>query len=358
MAANTVCIAGGLGSVGRQLQRVLLDTGAKVRVLDVLDDTSAASRLQHSSVEYARVPLLGQGSTTSNTKAGLCQALSGVSTVFSVVTPDVQHGTVRQFRETNHEGIVNLLEACRETPGVERFVHASSLAVTNHSISSFDESEDTPMPDWDTYNSHYDITKRLGEEAVLAANSEELRTCALRIGGVISDISSYSLRRSFETGPESGRLFTSKCAPLDFIIGSDVAGALLAASQKLDHTEELPGQALFTTKCATNQPLCAEEIAQHVGDAMNWQVTILPSPVLKLLQGGMRLQYEFQKMTAPSEDELPGIPPHVFLQIIEYEQSFDNSKAHRILDWKPELTWKQGLECIIEDYRQSSSSNQ
>merc|ERR1711948_132669 len=88
------------------------------------------------------------------------------------------------FHRVNVAGVKDLLQAC-VTAGVSRFAHLSSIAVTNHFFHTLDYSEADKLPDWSTYISPYDTSKRLGEEAVLGANGETLSTCALRAGGIL-----------------------------------------------------------------------------------------------------------------------------------------------------------------------------
>lgn len=156
-------IVGGLGNLGRHLQRVLLEQGHAVKVVDLPTSASVVqSRLVHPSVEYVPYQLGWMNNNNAGTSqeqhSALVEALHQVETVHSVVTPDVQTGTVREFDVTNRLGLQHLVTACL-LAGVQKLVCASSLAVTNHLQPSVNQTEDDPLPPMESYTSSSDRTK-------------------------------------------------------------------------------------------------------------------------------------------------------------------------------------------------------
>ena len=335
-------IAGGLGNLGRHLQRILLSQGHSVRVLD-LPRPDSANCVVHPSVEF--VPFrLGYDSVDL-----LKESLDNAETVYSLVTPDVEKATVFEFQQSNHAGVRHLVNACKQAR-VPKLVFASSIAVTNHCIPSYEQDERHPLPTMDSYRSYYDITKRLGEDIVLQSNNnQKLRTCALRLGGILASPNDYNLRQSFQTGPESGTIYTVPGQQIDTLAASDIAKALALASDKLE-SDELPGQALFLSKCASGKAPHVNEITDYLGSVMDWKVQYLPSSLASVIRGFKFLQYNASKFNTHTED-LPGMPPHVFMDLVNYEKTFDNSKAYRVLDFRPELTWKEAIDKIVKDHR-------
>ena len=99
-------IVGGLGNLGRHLQRALLANGCAVRVLDRPSPSNNKAG-EHESVECIPFTLGWDDSRD------LCKALEGAETVYSVVTPDVQHGTAQDFYRTNQLGMQHLVKACK-----------------------------------------------------------------------------------------------------------------------------------------------------------------------------------------------------------------------------------------------------
>ena len=64
--------------------------------------------------------------------------------------------------------------------------------------------------------------------------------------------------------------------PIDVISARDISTAMLSASDKLTTEEALQGQALFVTKCRNETAPSATEVAQFLGELMQWQVQVLP----------------------------------------------------------------------------------
>jgi nucleoside-diphosphate-sugar epimerase len=56
-------------------------------------------------------------------------------------------------------------------------------------------------------------------------------------------------------------------------------------------------------------------------------------------------------VTAPFQTEEMGMPPHLYLDITKYEQTFDNTRARTVLDFTPEDSWQDAVERIVRDYK-------
>lgn len=335
-------IVGGLGGLGRHLQKRLLEQGAAVRVLD--RPAAVASIPPHDGSVEVHAYTLGvdQDSTP------LLQALQDVETVYSVVTPDVQYGTVREFATTNVQGVQDLLQACQEV-GTPNLVYGSSIAVTNHLMDTVNGTEEDPLPPLETYQSHYDVTKRQGEELVLAAanNNPNLRVCALRLGGVLTSPTDYCFRGYFDT---PGTIRTAPTKRVDFVSAVDASRAFWQAHQQM---EQAAGRAIFVSKTADEQTPTATEIAQHLGLVLEWNVQVVPSWVVAGVMAAQRLQDNVKASLTSNKDDLPGMPPHVFMDIANHEKTFDNSLAKQLLDYEPAIGWREAVEMVAEQYRAS-----
>ena len=340
-------VIGGLGNLGRHIQRVLLENGRHVRVLDHPSKSAeGSSLLEHKSVEFVPFRL---GTDDSE---HLTDALKDAETVYSLVTPDVQHGTVREFEQTNHIGLQHLIASCRQA-GVAKLVYASSLAVTNHFIASKNATEAASLPPMDTYVTAYDRTKRLGEDLVLSASSpDKLQTCALRLGAVLASPTDYMMRRSFESGPATEKVYTVHSQPIDAIAAHDVARAMLLADNKLSHSDsQVAGRALFVTKCRSDKAPRPNEVAAYLADRCHWQLQTLPPYLIAALQMGLSLQYKY--LTVPftrDSGDLPGMPPHLYLSISNFEKTFDNTLARSLLGFQPDLTWQEAVDHIVDEF--------
>jgi nucleoside-diphosphate-sugar epimerase len=108
-------------------------------------------------------------------------ACRGVDCVFHVAAMPGISMRARMYDEVNRVGTENVLAACR-TAGVPRLVYTSSPSVVFAGEDQCGVDESTPYGfQWlSRHRAYYSLSKARAEEAVLAANSDELRTCALR----------------------------------------------------------------------------------------------------------------------------------------------------------------------------------
>ncbi len=107
----------------------------------------------------------------------VARAAKGCDVVFHVAAKAGMWGDYADYYETNVVGTHSVIEACRRA-GVPRLVHTSTPSVVHAGgpIAGGDES----LPYARHFRSPYPATKALAERAVLAADSAELATVALR----------------------------------------------------------------------------------------------------------------------------------------------------------------------------------
>ncbi len=158
-------VTGAGGFLGRYIVEQLLARGDEVRGLG----RGAYPELAALGVEMRQVDLRDRAATMA--------ACEGVDTVFHVASIAGIWGPWRQFYEINVTGTENILAGCR-AHGVERLVYTSSPSVTFRGEPQ--EGIDESAPYADRWLCHYPHTKAIAEQQVLAANSQRLRTCALR----------------------------------------------------------------------------------------------------------------------------------------------------------------------------------
>ena len=141
---------------------------------------------------------------------------------------------------------------------------------------------------------------------------------------------------------------------MDYQSGTDVASALARAHDKLlSSSDDLAGTALFVTQDKSNESPRVTEVFEYIGESMGWKSRTVPQPVVDIVRHGRRAQYAVQSLlavTAERQDQLPGMPPHVFMDIVNHEQTFDNTLARQVLDWEPELSWKDAIDAILDMY--------
>jgi len=268
-----------------------------------------------------------------------------VDCVFSTVTPHVQKASEADFYATNDRGVKRLVNACVKK-GVPRLVHLSSIAVTSHFIDSIEQSEAEPLPPLDSYESPYDISKRLGEDAVLDANGAgKLLTCSLRAGGICLGPWDFIFANFWPILP--GLVTQPFGKKIDFIDGRDVCCAMLLAAQALqDRPEDVAGEAFFVTKGEAYSP---GALAQHGAKRLGLPFILVPDWVIHIAYMLVLVYHFFRKLLGLA---VPGIPPHRFMMMLHHEMTFDNSKAHALLRWSPKVKITDSMDRIIALYLQ------
>ena len=335
MITDRAVLIGGNGNLGREMQRELLARSDDVTVLD------RGGEPIDPRVTFKRFALGTDGIGL------LTDLLRDQTVVYCMVTPDVQRGTRDMFEATNHQGVKMLVEACK-LAGVERLVYTSSIATTNHFVHSRNADEFTPQPPWSTYKSAYDLTKRLGEEAVLSANGDGLATCALRPGGIMASLNDYTFRNLLKGNRVP---VVSGFHKIDFIAAPDLCRAHVLAADKLrDAPSGVAGEVFFVTKAkgmeAGKEPT-PTDISREVARLSGRKTMKVYGNVVKGVSNLARLRYNLARLVV-SDAKMPGVPFHMFARIPFYEQTFDNSKAREVLGFEPTITWQDMAATILE----------
>ena len=167
MMIDQALVTGGNGFIGTNLCRHLRAAGVPVRAL-VLPGEETSS-LEQLGVEVVR------GDITAELPAA---CFAGVSHVFHLAAIALDWGPWQPFWKVNALGTHRLLEAAIAA-GVPRFVHMSSLAVHRYNGHPHSD-ENAPV---DSTINHYAVSKRLAEEAVLAA-ADRIHVSVIRPGMV------------------------------------------------------------------------------------------------------------------------------------------------------------------------------
>jgi sterol-4alpha-carboxylate 3-dehydrogenase (decarboxylating) len=340
-------VVGGSGLIGHNLWVLLASTPGceRVRIADVNPPSPLVlEEVDESKIEFVKHKL---GSESSDALADL---VKGCDCVFSVVTPHVQLGTTSEFFKTNVEGVESLVKAC-EAAGIKRLVFTSSIATSNHFVASINQDEKYPLPPIEIYESPYDITKRKGEELVLGANNlDGLKTVALRPGGVLLSPTDFTFRNLFIfRGLLAGPKIESK---IDFIDGRDLCRALVMAAKALDtKPKEVAGQAFWTTKGEAMNP---DKLCELANEVLNWYVLSVPTWVVYLSMFCASCKYYVVRGLSPLLGlRVPGVPPHRFIAMAFVEKTFDNSKAERLLGYKPKISMVECVTRIAELHKKS-----
>ena len=158
-------VTGGGGFLGQAIVRGLLRRGDSVR---------SFSRSEHAGLRALGVEQLSGDLADA---VAIAAAVRGSDAVFHVAAKPGIWGDYADYHRVNVLGTGNVIAACRRH-AVRRLVYTSSPSVVfdGRDMQGVDESVPYPVH----YEAHYPRTKALAEQAVLAANDEQLATVSLR----------------------------------------------------------------------------------------------------------------------------------------------------------------------------------
>lgn len=158
-------VTGGGGFLGSALCRVLVERGCRVRSL--------------SRGDYPALAALGvethQGDVSD--PSAVRRAVAGCDAVLHVAAKAGVWGSHAEYHRVNVTGTQVILQACRQND-VARLIYTSSPSVVYSGNDEAGINEAAPYPA--SYLTSYPQTKAEAERLVLAANSPELATVALR----------------------------------------------------------------------------------------------------------------------------------------------------------------------------------
>ncbi len=158
-------VTGAGGFLGQYLVEQLVARGDRVRAL---------ARGHYPDLERLGVECIRGDIRDATAVHNACE---GVEAVFHTAAVAGIWGPWDHFYSINVVGTQNVIESCRAYQ-VPRLVYTSSPSVTFDGSSQEGVDESAPYPH--KWLCHYQYTKALGEQAVLAANGPSLSTCALR----------------------------------------------------------------------------------------------------------------------------------------------------------------------------------
>ena len=227
-------VTGGGGFLGQYIVEQLVARGDQVRVL---------SRSEYPEVQALGVEMRQGDLREESTVVAACQEMD---VVFHTAAVAGIWGPWDHFHGVNTLGTNNVLVGCRQQ-GVPRLVYTSSPSVTFDGSDQEGVDESVPYPsDW---LCHYPHTKALGEQAVLAANGNDLMTCALRPHLIWGPRDRHLIPRLLERA-RRGRLRRGGTGEnlVDTIYVENAAEAHLRAADALEPGAAVCGNAYFISQ--------------------------------------------------------------------------------------------------------------
>jgi nucleoside-diphosphate-sugar epimerase len=315
-------VTGGGGFLGGAIVRLLVQRGDQVR--------------SYSRGEYPELAGLGVDQQRGDLadRDAVIKATEGCDTVFHVAAKAGIWGEYSDFHRANVVGTGNVIAACLKN-GVSRLVYTSSPSVVFDGRDVEGGNETLPYPSH--YEAFYPQTKAMAERLVLAANSPELATVALRPHLIWGPGDNHLVPRIIAKA-KAGRLRrigNNNCL-VDTVYVDNAASAHLQAADRLAQGSMIAGRAFFISN---GEPVPLWEMVDRILAAAG-----LP-PVKGSVSPGAALALGAICEKIWKILRLSGEPPMTRFVAREMATAhwFDISAARRDLSYEPEISIDEGL---------------
>lgn len=323
-------VTGGRGFVGSAIVRALLAAGHHVVSLG----RSAAPELEALGV----TTFAGDVSDARAVRT----AMADCDGVFHVAAKVGGWGAYEDYLRVNVTGTRNIIDGCRVL-GVRHLVFTSTPSVVHAGEDLEGVDESTPYATH--FEAHYPATKALAEQAVLGANSDTLRTVALRPHLVWGPGDNHMLPRVMARA-RAGRIRLLSGPPkrVDTLYIDNAVDAHLRAFEELRGAGKCAGKAYFI---AQGEPIESGELINTMLAAVGMPpVTKRISP--RLIHAAGWLAEKVYGALGRAEE--PPITRFAASQLAT-SHHFDISAAERDFGYAPRVSFAEGVERLRAAYQ-------
>ena len=328
--AGAVLVTGGGGFLGGAIVRQLLARGARVRTLS----RGTYPELTRLGVEQIRGDL--------SDPAAAQRSIADCAVVFHVAAKAGIWGDYASYHQANVTGTENILAACRQH-GVARLVYTSSPSVvfTGHDLEGANESLPYPA----SFEAPYPQTKALAEQRVLASNTPQLATVALRPHLIWGPGDNHLVPRILARG-RAGQLRRIGSRPnlVDSIYIDNAADAHLLAAEKLFPGSPVAGRAYFLSN---GEPLPLWTLVNRILAADGQPPVTRTIPTGVAYAAGVVLEILHRALRLEAEPRMTRFLAHELFTA----HWFDISAARRDLGYAPKVSIDEGLRRLAECLR-------
>jgi len=336
-------VVGGCGFLGRYMVEALLNRGEKnVRVFDL------RKTFDNEGVQFTT----GDITNLDN----VINACKGVDVVIHTASPTVHDQKYDFFFKVNVQGTQNVIDACQKC-GVKQLIYTSSASV----IFSGDDirNADETTPYCKTYFDPYNLTKKLAEERVLAANGNAgVMTCSIRPSGIFGprDVQGWPGFMSNAKGKILNRWSKSIIQIgdgsnlFDWTYVENIVHAHLLASDKLVSGSPIGGQAYFITN---GEPTPFWDMANYVYKNFGYPETSLKLPYGLMYVFSVVVMY-IALILSPIVKLNPTFTP---MRICNSgaTKTFSIEKAKKDFGYKPLISLEEGKRRTLEYFKEERS---
>ena len=321
-------VIGGGGFVGSAIVRQLLEKDA--------NEVAVFGRNQYPHLEKTDVQQF-QGDILDSDL--LIRTMQGYDTVFHVAAKAGIWGAKQEFEQTNVTGTRNVLGACFAS-GVESLVYTSTPSVVFDRKDLQGADETTPYAG--RFLCYYASSKAVAEQMVLAANSEVIKTCAIRPHLVWGPGDPHLIPRLVERGKNRQLKIVGNGNNLvDISYIDNVADAHVLAAENLNSTATAAGNAYFISQ---GEPVILwdwiNDLFVRLGiEPVKKKIGFSTAYVIGTLMEGIYMWFSMEKE--------PRMTRFLAEQLAK-SHWFTIDKAKRDLGYEPRVSTSEGLNRVVQ----------
>jgi len=320
-------VVGGGGFVGSAIVRQLLDKNIEAAVF---------GRNHYPHLEKLHVRQF-QGDILDSDL--LIRSMQGYDTVFHVAAKAGIWGPKHEYEQTNVTGTRNILGACFAS-GAATLVYTSTPSVVFDRMDLQGADETTPYAR--RFLCYYASSKALAEQMVLAANSEVLKTCAIRPHLVWGPGDPHLIPRLVERGKRRQLKIVGNGTNLvDISYIDNVADAHVLAAENLNSSATAAGNAYFISQ---GEPVnlwhWINDLFARLGIApVRKKIGFGSAYAVGTLLEGIYMWFSMEKE--------PRMTRFLAEQLAK-SHWFSIDRARRDLGYAPRVSTTEGLERVVE----------
>ncbi|MCG3173249.1 MAG: 2-alkyl-3-oxoalkanoate reductase [Myxococcota bacterium] len=273
-------------------------------------------------------------------KEDVLRAAEGCGVIFHVAAKPGIWGPWNEYHAINVRGTEHVLEACR-AHRIPHLIHTSTPSViySPRGVSGADES--IPYPE--KFEAHYPHTKAIAERAVLAANSETLKTVALRphlIWGPGDNQLSPRLAARARAGKL--RIVGGGETLIDTVFIDNAARAHVQAWDELRERGRCAGKAYFITQ---GEPRPVRQVLESLLAAMGMPQRLRSIPAPVAWTAGALMEAVYTLLGRQDEPMMTRFLAHQ----LSTPHWYDISAARRDFGYAPAISFDEGLQRLSSD---------
>lgn len=321
-----VLVTGGGGFVGLAIVRQLIAMGV---------ETSVVGRHRYPAAEE-----IGARCLVGDIRDAefLKQVTRDHNTVFHVAAKAGIWGDRESYFSINVQGTENVIDACLEN-GIRTLVHTSTPSVV------FDGNDlqggDEILPYSRSPLCHYAETKILAEQNILAANSEKLRTTAIRPHLVWGPGDTQIIPRLIKRGRQ-GRLkiVGDGVNKVDISYIDNVADAHILAARNLETSGTAAGQAFFISQ---GEPVVLWEWINDLFQKISIQPVRKQVPFRTAYRAGAVMEWVYSLLRLKTEPQMT----RFLAEQLAMSHWFSIARAESLLNYSPKVSTTEGMERLV-----------